>query len=36
VQAGPRELTYAQYLLRVSQGFERNSTVGFRCMAKNN
>ncbi len=36
VQAGPRELTYAQYLLRVSQGFERNSTVGFRCIAKNN
>ena len=34
VQAGPRELTYAQYLLRVSQGFERNETVGFRCIAK--
>ena len=34
VQAGPRELTYAQYLLRVSQGFERNATVGFRCIAK--
>jgi len=33
VQAGPRELTYAQYLLRVSQGFERNGTVGFRCVA---
>ena len=32
VQAGPRELTYAQYLLRVSQGFERNGTVGFRCV----
>ncbi len=36
VQAGPRELTYAQYLLRVSQSFERNSTVGFRCISKNN
>ena len=34
VQAGPRELTYAQYLLRVSQGFERNATVGFRCVAE--
>ena len=32
VQAGPRELTYAQYLLRVSPGFERNGTVGFRCV----
>jgi formylglycine-generating enzyme required for sulfatase activity len=32
VQSGPRELHYRQYLLRVSQGFERNSTVGFRCM----
>ena len=32
VQGGPRELTYAQYLLRVSSGFERNGTVGFRCV----
>jgi len=32
VQGGPRELTYRQYLLRVSQGFERNATVGFRCV----
>lgn len=31
VQGGPRELHYRQFLLRVSQGFERNSTVGFRC-----
>ncbi|HCW06204.1 MAG TPA: sulfatase-modifying factor protein, partial [Cytophagales bacterium] len=31
VQGGPRELHYKQYLLRVSQGFERNATVGFRC-----
>lgn len=31
VQGGPRELHYRQYLLRVSQGFERNATVGFRC-----
>ena len=34
VQGGPRELTYAQYLLRVSPGFERNATVGFRCIFK--
>ena len=33
VQGGPRELHYRQYLLRVSPGFERNSTVGFRCFA---
>jgi len=32
VQGGPRELTYRQYLLRVSAGFERNATVGFRCV----
>jgi len=32
VQGGPRELHYRQYLLRVSQGFERNATVGFRCV----
>jgi iron(II)-dependent oxidoreductase len=32
VQGGPRSLTYRQYLLRVSQGFERNATVGFRCV----
>lgn len=32
VQGGPRELHYRQQLLRVSQGFERNATVGFRCM----
>jgi formylglycine-generating enzyme required for sulfatase activity len=32
VQSGPRELYYRQFLLRVSQGFERNGTVGFRCM----
>lgn len=32
VQGGPRELYYRQYLLRVSQGFERNATVGFRCI----
>jgi formylglycine-generating enzyme required for sulfatase activity len=31
VQGGPRELHYRQKLLRVSQGFERNATVGFRC-----
>ena len=32
VQGGPRELHYRQQLLRISQGFERNATVGFRCM----
>lgn len=31
VQGGPRELHYRQFLLRVSPGFERNGTVGFRC-----
>jgi formylglycine-generating enzyme required for sulfatase activity len=32
VQGGPRELNYREHLLRVSQGFERNATVGFRCV----
>ena len=32
VQSGPRELHHRQYLLRVSEGFERNATVGFRCV----
>lgn len=32
VQGGPRELHYRQFLLRVNQGFERNATVGFRCV----
>ncbi|MCD6332169.1 MAG: SUMF1/EgtB/PvdO family nonheme iron enzyme [Bacteroidales bacterium] len=32
VQGGPRELYYRQMLLRVSRGFERNATVGFRCV----
>lgn len=32
VQGGPRELHYRQMLLRVAPGFERNATVGFRCM----
>ncbi len=32
VQGGPRELHYRQYLLRISEGFERNATVGFRCV----
>lgn len=32
VQGGPRPLTYRQFLLRVSPGFERNATVGFRCV----
>lgn len=33
VEGGPRELTYIQKLLKVSPGFERNATVGFRCVA---
>ena len=33
VQGGPRELHYRQQLLRVSPGFERNATVGFRCVS---
>jgi len=33
VEGGPRELTYSQKLLKVSPGFERNATVGFRCVA---
>ena len=32
VQGGPRPLHYRQMLLRVSRGFERNATVGFRCI----
>jgi formylglycine-generating enzyme required for sulfatase activity len=31
VQGGPRNLKHRQMLLRVSQGFERKATVGFRC-----
>jgi len=32
VEGGPRELTYSQKLLRISPGFERNGTIGFRCV----
>ena len=32
VQGGPRPLHYRQQLLRVSPGFERNATIGFRCV----
>ena len=32
VQGGPKPLHYRQMLLRLSQGFERNNTVGFRCV----
>ncbi|MGD8426497.1 MAG: SUMF1/EgtB/PvdO family nonheme iron enzyme [Balneolaceae bacterium] len=32
VQGGPQKLTYRQEWLRVSPGFERNATVGFRCV----
>lgn len=31
VQGGPQALNRSQMLLRVSPGFERNATVGFRC-----
>lgn len=33
VQGGPKNLQWQQMLLRVSSGFERNATVGFRCVA---
>jgi formylglycine-generating enzyme required for sulfatase activity len=32
VQGGPKPLHYRQMLLRLSQGFERNNTVGFRLV----
>lgn len=32
VQGGPQPFTHQQILLRVSEGFERNATVGFRCV----
>ncbi len=32
VKGGPQPLNKTQMLLRVSQGFERNATVGFRCV----
>lgn len=32
VQGGPRKLHYRQMLLRLSPSFERNATVGFRCV----
>lgn len=31
-QGGSQPLTHQQILLRVSEGFERNATVGFRCV----
>lgn len=36
VQGGPRPLHYRQMLLRISRGFERNATVGFRCIMDTN
>lgn len=33
VQGGPQQLNYDQWLLQVSPGFERNATVGFRCVS---
>ncbi len=32
VKGGPQPLNQTQFLLRVSPGFERNATVGFRCV----
>ncbi len=32
VKGGPQPLNRTQMLLRVSPGFERNSTIGFRCV----
>ena len=32
VQGGPQQLDKTQMLLRVSPGFERNATIGFRCV----
>jgi len=32
VKGGPQSLNNSQMLLRVSPGFERNATVGFRCV----
>ncbi|MCE1199359.1 MAG: formylglycine-generating enzyme family protein [Marinilabiliales bacterium] len=32
VKGGPHDLTYRQQLLKVTEGFERNATVGFRCI----
>lgn len=32
VKGGPQPLNHSQMLLQVSPGFERNSTVGFRCV----
>jgi formylglycine-generating enzyme required for sulfatase activity len=32
VKGGPQSLNKTQMLLRVSPGFERNATVGFRCV----
>ncbi len=33
VKGGPQMLQHRQALLHVSQGFDRNATVGFRCVA---
>jgi formylglycine-generating enzyme required for sulfatase activity len=32
VQGGPQSADHTQMLLRVTDGFERNATVGFRCV----
>jgi hypothetical protein len=33
IKGGPRQLNQTQMLLMVSPGFDRCSTVGFRCAA---
>jgi len=32
VQGGPQPVSHQQMLLLVSPGFDRNETVGFRCV----
>jgi hypothetical protein len=32
IQGGPQALEKTQIMLMVSQGFDRNATVGFRCV----
>ena len=34
IKGGPRPLNQSQMLLRVSPGFDRCSTIGFRCVAE--
>jgi gamma-glutamyl hercynylcysteine S-oxide synthase len=32
IQGGPQPLDKTQIMLMVSQGYDRNATVGFRCV----